>query len=137
MIRPLQIALGIFSAIAILPAIIFLAGGMFFFIGGLLALFSLEIFLPDGSLDIDFVYLIVSYIAGVFAITKILLLCSATIRGQSVRFSKWLILAVVGGCLSGVSVWLIAGFHAFLFVVLPPLLLSGLLLRIQFELRKR
>ena len=55
--RQSQIALGVFGAIAVLPAFILLVSGLFFFFGALIALFSWDIFLPDGSLDLDFIYL--------------------------------------------------------------------------------
>jgi hypothetical protein len=135
--RQSQIALGVFGGIAVLPAFILLVSGLFFFFGALIALFSWDIFLPDGSLDIDFIYLFLSYIAGIFAVVKILLIYSLTIRGRTIRFSKWLVAAIVSGCLSSVGVWLIGGFHTFAIVVLPPVLLSAWLLHIQFGLRKK
>lgn len=135
--RQSQIALGVFGAIAVLPAFILLVSGLFFFFGALIALFSWDIFLPDGSLDLDFIYLFFSYIAGVFVVARILLIYSATIRGRTIRFSKWLIAAIISGCLSAVGVWLIGGFHTFAIVVLPPMLLSAWLLHIQFALREK
>jgi hypothetical protein len=125
--------LAIYTFAALLPATVFLAAGLIFFVGAIAAIFDNKFILLNGGIDYEFLYLTLSYPTGLFAIWQFWAFAIATIREEQVLFSWRLRLAILFGCISAMGVILIAGLNAFVFTVLPVCVLLGLLMRIQYR----
>ena len=127
------LVLALLSTVALLPATAFLVAGIIFFGVAVVTIATGTVFLPDGGLDYEFLYLSLSYVAGVFAIWQFWMLAIATVRGTRVPFCWRLGIAIACGCISAPGASLLGGPRTLAFVVLPVCVLVAWLLRLQYR----
>ncbi|MBS0446661.1 MAG: hypothetical protein JSR59_12015 [Proteobacteria bacterium] len=121
------------SVLALMPATVFLIAGTIFFIGAVVSIGEGRIFLPEGGIDFEALYITLSYVTGVVAIWRFWALAIATVRERQIPFAWPLGLAITCACVSAVGASLVGGVRVFVFVVLPVCMLVSWLLHLQYR----
>ncbi len=132
-----SMALAAWSALALLPATVFLVAGLVFFVGAVVAIVDGKFFLPDGAPDYEFLYLSLSYLVGVFALGNFWGLAIATARQRQVSIAWRMWLAIACAFIAAVGAGMVGGARALIFVVLPVSILVVWLLRLQYQGQQR